>query len=172
MPGKIYDALILGAGPAGLSAALGLARVKRTALVLSHHSFRNDGIKAMHTVLGFDGAHPADFRRIGIEQIKKYGDGIQFAHGEAIRVGRASFDNGYQGFEIEVMGSELWRGRKIVLAMGTKDVFPNIEGYAENWPDNMYVFQHTLQCCGTEANSAATNAFSVMAMSAPTYPSD
>jgi hypothetical protein len=37
---EIYDALILGAGP---SAALGLARVHRSALVLSHNSFRNNG---------------------------------------------------------------------------------------------------------------------------------
>lgn len=37
---EIYDALILGAGP---SAALGLARVHRSALVLSHNSFCNNG---------------------------------------------------------------------------------------------------------------------------------
>ena len=139
MPCKIYDALILGAGPAGLSAALGLARVKRTALVLSHQKFRNDGIKAMHTVLGFDGAHPADFRRIAKEQIQKYGYGIHFAEGEAVEVRKASFEDGYQGFEIEARGGEVWRGRKMVLAMGARDVFPDIEGYAENWPNNMYV---------------------------------
>ena len=140
MPGKIYDALILGAGPAGLSAALGLARVKRTALVLSHQCFRNDGIKAMHTVLGFDGTHPADFRAIGREQIKKYGDDIQFAQGEAIKVRKAVFQDGYQGFEIEERDGKVWGGRKLVLAMGSRDVFPDIEGYTENWPDSMHVF--------------------------------
>ena len=140
MSSRIFDALILGAGPAGLSAALGLARIKRTALVLSHQRFRNDGIKAMHTVLGFDGAHPADFRSIGIEQIKKYGDGIQFAEGEVIKVCKTHFEDGYHGFEVEEKDGEVWTGRKMVLAMGAKDVFPDIDGYAENWPDNMYVF--------------------------------
>ena len=140
MPSKIYDALILGAGPAGLSAALGLARIKRTAVVISHHTFRNNGIKAMHAVLGFDGAHPAEFRRIGREQIEKYGDGIEFAQGEAIKVRKACLEDAYQGFEIEEKGGEVWRGRKLVLAMGARDVFPDIEGYAENWPDNMYAF--------------------------------
>ena len=139
MPSKIYDALILGAGPAGLSSALGLARVKRTALVLSHEIFRNDGIKAMHTVLGFDGAHPADFRRIGREQIEKYQGGIEFAQGQAIEVRNADFEDVHQGFEIEEKNGQVWRGRKIVLAMGARDVFPDIEGYADNWPDNMYV---------------------------------
>lgn len=146
MPSKIYDALILGAGPAGLSAALGLARIKRTALVLSNQCFRNNGIKAMHTVLGFDGAHPADFRSIGREQIEKYGDGIEFTEGEAINVRRAYLEDQYQGFEMEEKGGKVWRGRKMVLAMGARDVFPDIEGYAENWPDNMYVptSSHTL----------------------------
>lgn len=146
MQGKLYDALILGAGPAGLSAALGLARIKRTALVLSHQRFRNNGIKAMHTVLGFDGAHPADFRSTGREQIEKYGDGIEFAEGEAINVRRAYFEDQYQGFEVEEKDGKVWRGKKMVLAMGARDVFPDIEGYAENWPDNMCVppSSHTL----------------------------
>ena len=172
MSSKVYDALILGAGPAGLSVALGLARIKRTALVLSHQRFRNNGIEAMHTVLGFDGAHPADFRNIGREQVEKYGSGIEFAEGEAINVQRVSFEDGYQGFSMEEKGGKVWRGRKMVLAMGARDVFPDIEGYAENWPDNMYVL-HLLLCYrGTDADFAATNVFSAMAMNARTYLSE
>ena len=172
MLGKTYDALILGAGPAGLSSALGLARVKRTALVLSHQTFRNDGIKAMHTVLGFDGAHPADFRRTAIGQIKKYGNGIEFAQGEAVKMRKVLFEDGYQGFEIEEAGGEMWRGRKMVIAMGVRDIFPDIQGYKENWPDNMYFFPISMHNGGTDTKVAATNAFSATASSAPTYLSD
>ena len=172
MLGKIYDALILGAGPAGLSSALGLSRIKRTALVLSHQTFRNDGSKAMHTVLGFDGAHPSDIRRIGIEQIKKYGNGIQFAEGEAVKVRKVVFEDGYHGFEIEEKGGELWRGKKMVLSMGVRDVFPDIEGYTDNWPENMYYFQISMHRCGTDAELPATNALFATALSAPTYPSE
>ena len=96
IPSKIYDSLILGADPAGLSAEIALARVKRTALVLSHQTFRNDVIKAMHAVLGYDGAHPADFRGIAREQIEKYGDGIDLAEGEAFKVRKADFEDGYR----------------------------------------------------------------------------
>ena len=172
MASKVYDALILGAGPAGLSTALGLARIKRTALVLSHQNFRNDGIKAMHTVLSFDGAHPVEFRRIGREQIEKYGDGIEFAEGEAIKVRKADFEDKYQGFEVEEKGGKVWKGRKMVLAMGARDHFPDIEGYAENWPDNMYDFYLSTHCCGTNPGFAVTNAFSAMVSNAPTYLSD
>ena len=139
MSKPVYDALILGAGPAGLSAALGLARVKRTALVLSNSAFRNQGIEAMHGILGYDGAHPESYRRIAREQIEKYGAGIQFADGEAVRVGKINLE-GAQGFEVQLRAGKVFKGRKIVLAMGSKDAFPGIEGYAENWPDNMYVF--------------------------------
>ena len=134
---KFYDALILGAGPAGLSAALALVRVKRTALVLSSNKFRNDGIKEMHTVLGHDKRHPANFRKLGREQIEAYGPEIELADGEAVHVWRQELKEGYQGFGLEARGGRVWRGKKMVLALGSKDVFPDIEGYAENWPDNM-----------------------------------
>ena len=134
---KLYDTLILGAGPAGLSTALGLARIKRTALVLSSNKFRNDGIKEVHAVLGHDKRHPAEIRKLGREQIEAYGREIEFADGEAVHVWRQELDYGYQGFEVEARDGRIWRGRKIVLALGSKDVFPDIEGYAENWPDNM-----------------------------------
>ena len=137
---KVYDALILGAGPAGLSSALGLARIRRTALVLSNSVYRNDGIQEMHTVLGHDKRHPAEFRKLGREQIEAYGDGgIEFDEGEAIRVGRV--DPAQQGedarFEVEAKDGRVWRGRTMVLALGSKDIFPEIEGYKENWPNNM-----------------------------------
>ena len=134
---KVYDALILGAGPAGLSAALALARVKRTALVLSSNKFRNDGIKEMHTVLGHDKRHPVDFRKLAREQIEAYGPEIEFADGEAIRVWRQELNEGYQGFQVEARGGRIWKGRKMVLALGSKDVFPDVKGYADNWPENM-----------------------------------
>lgn len=163
---KLYDALILGAGPAGLSAALGLARVHRSALVLSHNSFRNNGVTAIHAVPSRDGTHPAEFRRITREQIESYGDGIQFVEGEAVRLGKTSLEDGYRGFEAEDRQGRVWRGRKMVLAMGSRDVFPRIEGYAENWPENMYVLLTTLVNPVQRSQSSDINAFFATAMSA------
>lgn len=134
---KVYDAIILGAGPAGLSTALALARVRRSALILSHNVFRNDGVTAMHNVLSRDGSHPEDFRRIAWEQIESYGPGIEFTKGDVIRLTKATLDSGYQGFEVEDASARKWQSKKLVLAMGSEDIFPDIEGYAENWPENM-----------------------------------
>lgn len=47
----LFDALIIGGGPAGLSTALALGRVCRSALVFDSRTYRNSGVQAMHTVL-------------------------------------------------------------------------------------------------------------------------
>ncbi|KAK8091407.1 thioredoxin reductase GliT-like protein [Apiospora kogelbergensis] len=56
------DVLILGAGPAGLSAAAGLARLLHTAVVFSTARFRNERARHMHAVPGWDHGDPAAFR--------------------------------------------------------------------------------------------------------------
>ncbi|MCZ2263702.1 FAD-binding protein, partial [Isoptericola sp. QY 916] len=58
----LHDAVIVGAGPAGLAAALMLGRTHRDVVVLDSGTYRNDPTDAMHNVLGFDGAAPAEFR--------------------------------------------------------------------------------------------------------------
>ena len=50
MSGKLFDALIVGAGPAGRAAALALGPLYLTAIVLNSGHFRNANVTAMHTV--------------------------------------------------------------------------------------------------------------------------
>jgi thioredoxin reductase len=70
---SIYDGLILGAGPAGLSVALVLSRVHSTAVVFNKQTYRNEGAEAKHNVASGDGIHPAELRHISTKRIKKYG---------------------------------------------------------------------------------------------------
>lgn len=51
----IYDAIIIGGGPSGLSALSGLARVRRNALLIDSGEYRNNPTRHMHDVIGFDG---------------------------------------------------------------------------------------------------------------------
>ena len=56
--GMDFDCIVVGAGPAGLSAALTLGRARRRMLVLDSGKPRNYAARAMHGVLGHDGLAP------------------------------------------------------------------------------------------------------------------
>lgn len=50
-----YDVIIIGGGPAGLSALSGLSRVRRKAVMLDSGMYRNAATRHMHDVIGNDG---------------------------------------------------------------------------------------------------------------------
>lgn len=56
VPDTDYDAVVVGGGPAGLSALSGLARVRRNVLLIDSGQYRNQPTRHMHDVIGFDGA--------------------------------------------------------------------------------------------------------------------
>ena len=56
VPKTDYDAVVVGGGPAGLSALSGLARVRRNVLLIDSGDYRNQPTRHMHDVIGFDGA--------------------------------------------------------------------------------------------------------------------
>lgn len=135
----LHDAVIIGGGPAGLSAALALGRVCRSALVLSSSTYRNAGVTAMHTVLSRDGTHPEEFRRIALEQLEKY-PSVRVQKADIVSLKQVEVMEGYSGFRaVDAEGKE-YLGRKLVLATGTEDILPTDEempGYRENWPEHM-----------------------------------
>lgn len=51
----VYDAIVVGGGPSGLSALSGLARVRRKVLMIDSGEYRNDATRHMHDVIGLDG---------------------------------------------------------------------------------------------------------------------
>lgn len=50
-----YDVVIVGGGPAGLSAASALARVRRNVLLIDSADYRNQYTRHVHDVIGYDG---------------------------------------------------------------------------------------------------------------------
>lgn len=55
VPDTDYEAIVVGGGPAGLSALSGLARVRRNVLLIDSGEYRNQPTRHMHDVIGFDG---------------------------------------------------------------------------------------------------------------------
>ena len=112
-----FDCIIVGAGPAGLSAALTLGRARRRVLVLDSGEPRNHAARAMHGVLGHDGLDPAALRARGADELCHYGIEVR---AETVETAR-TVDGG-----IEVDGR---RARTLILATGLMDRTPDVEGF-------------------------------------------
>ncbi|MGW2449043.1 NAD(P)/FAD-dependent oxidoreductase [Streptomyces sp. NPDC001675] len=118
------DAVVVGGGPAGLSAALYLARYNREVVVFDTGHGRSTHHQTNHNYLGFPGGIPTvDLRKLGREQLGRYANAriahhlITHAEGDAER-----------GFTVRSQG-HAWRARTLVLATGVLDHFPHFAGW-------------------------------------------
>ncbi|AUX48677.1 pyridine nucleotide-disulfide oxidoreductase [Sorangium cellulosum] len=136
-----YDVIIVGAGPAGLSAALILGRCRRRVLVCDSRRYRNDAAQLMHGFLSRDGVPPAELRRIGREQLAPYGVEIRDVTVVDLRAERRQF-------EVTLEGGERLVCRKLLLATGLVDRLPELPGLAEMYGKSVH---HCPYCDGWEA---------------------
>ena len=120
----IFDAVIVGAGPAGLTAASYLGRFRRRALVLDGGRPRASWIPTSHNTPGFPGGVG------GVELLDRLRDqalryGAQVRQGEADELKRTA-----EGFEVG-LGGEKVGGRFVVMATGVVDKKPPLAGIDE-----------------------------------------
>jgi thioredoxin reductase len=120
-----WDCIIVGAGPAGLNAALVLGRARWRVLVLDDGSPRNYATHEMHGVLGHDGLDPAELRARGRAEIARYG--VQVV---ALGVQDAEALDGAVRLTC-ARRTELTR--TVLLATGMLDELPDIPGFADVW---------------------------------------
>jgi thioredoxin reductase len=136
-----WEVIIVGAGPAGLSAALILGRCRRRVLVLDTNRPRNAASRAMHGFLSRDGVNPRDLRRIGRAQLARY-DTIQL---EGLEARRARAFRG--GFQLTLSNGTRARCRKLLIATGVIDDVPSIEGFDDLYGRSVF---HCPYCDGWE----------------------
>jgi thioredoxin reductase (NADPH) len=124
MSSQIWDCLIIGGGPAGLTAALYLARFKRRALVIDAGESRAAGIPRTHNHPGFpDGISGPALLNILRGQAEHYGASLQSGRVRSLARGA-----------LFVGETDLGRvlARTIILATGISDAAPPFEGADPN----------------------------------------
>lgn len=141
----LFDCLIVGGGPAGLAAALGLCRAVRTAVVFDSQAYRNSLTEHMHNVSTWDHSQPRDYRAAARRELTEGRYNTVTLADVALRK-VLQLDSGE--FEATDAAGKVWRGRKLVLATGVKDEIPDLPGYADCWPKSMYVEAPSVaRCC-------------------------
>ncbi len=126
-PLDLFDALVIGGGPAGLSAAVNLARACRSVAVVDcGRPGRSDWAQTNRNYLGFpDGITAVELSALGRAQAEHYG--VRFYDAE---VARLVHDDAV--FTAEAPGDLTLHGRAVVLATGVNDrwvTFPDYEQY-------------------------------------------
>lgn len=137
----MFDVIIVGAGPAGLSAALILGRCRRKVLVCDAGHPRNAASHALHGYLTRDGIDPTELLRIGREQLLPYTT-VHLRSDEVTDARRVG-----DGFEITVDGEKA-SSRKLLLATGVVDRLPDIEGLKPLYGRSVF---HCPYCDGWES---------------------
>jgi thioredoxin reductase (NADPH) len=114
--GVAFDAVVVGAGPAGLTAGIYLGRFRRRVLVIDGGDSRASWIPTSHNQPGFpDGIRGEDLLALMRRQAIKFGAVIR--QGTVVRL-RAE-DAG--GFRLDLVGGETIRAPYVLLATGVKD---------------------------------------------------
>lgn len=72
MKQNVLDVIIVGGGPAGLNAALVLARCRRNVMLFDDGKPRNAASHALHGFLSRDGIAPSELLAIARSQLEKY----------------------------------------------------------------------------------------------------
>lgn len=116
--------MIVGGGPAGLSAALVLGRACRTVRLIDAGRPRNAASTAVHGFLSRDGVTPAELRRLGRADLARFAD-VHLDDGTVVHA--ACDANG--GFRVETADGVVHRCRKLVLATGVVDILPDVPGF-------------------------------------------
>ncbi|MEV8350925.1 NAD(P)/FAD-dependent oxidoreductase [Streptomyces niveus] len=125
-----FDVVVIGGGPAGLSAALTLARARRSVLVIDAGEPRNAPASHVHNYLGREGIAPGELLTVGREEVAGYGG--EFMAGRVATVKGSAADGFRVVLEEGAAVAEVTASRLLVTT-GLVDELPPVPGVAERF---------------------------------------
>lgn len=131
------DVLIVGGGPAGASAALVLARCRRSVLLCDDGAPRNRASSAIHGLIAADGMAPEDFRKRTHATLAKYRQVKRLA--ERVCMIRREADS----FLYQTTSGRTGQAKNLVLATGLVDELPELPGVEQFYGHSVH---HCLYC--------------------------
>lgn len=138
---KRYDTIIIGGSFAGLSAALYLARARRSVCVLDTARPRNRFANASHGFFAQDGSDPVTMLDTMRAQVEAYPT-VSFIDKAAVDAAR---DN--DAFRVTLAHGAVVESTTLLLAFGITDVLPDLPGLVERWGKSVI---HCPYCHGYE----------------------
>jgi len=145
MVDDLYDCIIIGAGPAGLSAALFLARYLRRTLTFHHNSPRNQYAHGIHGLLGHHGIPPTELLARGRDEVTAHGGLIIEACVNAVEQISPAHFRVFAGDE--GTAPRTFDSRRLLLATGLRDLTPDCPGFREFYGSSVH---HCPDCDGYE----------------------
>ncbi len=145
--GDVYDVAIVGGGPAGLSAALWLARYLHRVVVIDAGDPRNWETRGINGILGSQGIRSPELRRKGRDDARRFG-------AELIEDMVSEVQNlNSERFSLTLANNGKIAARRLLLAIGIRDVWPQIPGLGECYGETAHVCP---DCDGYETRGCKT----------------
>ena len=129
----VYDVAIVGGGPAGLTAALWLARYLHSVVLIDSGDPRNWETRGISGFLGSHGIRSPDLRARGRKDAEKYG--AVLVDGRVTSVKNTNAER----FTLNLADQRVFEARRMLLAIGIKDVWPKIPGLSECYGETVHV---------------------------------
>jgi thioredoxin reductase len=141
-----WDCIVVGAGAAGLSAALVLGRARRRTLVIDAGRQSNRMAHGIGGLLGSDTRPPAEFYAAGRAEVAAHTT-VELRSGEVIGGERHG-----AGFALELADGSREAARRVLLATGMDYRHPALPGAEERWGRSVF---HCPFCHGWEVRDRA-----------------
>jgi thioredoxin reductase len=154
--GEQYDVVVVGAGIAGLSGALVLARARRSVLVIDAGEPRNAPAAHSQGFVTRDGTPPGELLRLGRSEVQGYG--AQLRPGRAVSA--RSLPDG--GFAVRLDDGNTVLARRLLVTTGVVDELPAVAGLRERWGRDVL---HCPYCHGWEVRDQAVAVLATAARS-------